>query len=112
MNKGIDDIMKALRAYSNQVSNQNSGGTGIMQKNKKASIEDEIRHSLLLAKKIYYYKEKEYHDQSKLDLANYLQEPIEKYSVDNKESQELISELSDFLNSDKQDEQKIPEFLC
>ena len=84
-----------------------------MSKNqKKEAFEDEIRNSLLISKKIYYYKEKEYQDNAKVELSEYLQDPIEKYTSDKKEWDALKKDLTEFLSNIRNEENKIPEFLC
>lgn len=77
----------------------------------KKDFETEISKSLLLAKKIYYYKEKEHQAFAKAELAEYLQDPIEKYTSSGKECEELKKELEEFLNLEDEEEKKIPEFL-
>ena len=96
MKDGLEDIIKAKALCKGQ---------------KKESFENELTHSTLTAKKIIYYKDKECKAQLKMELGEYLQDPISKYSSSYKESEELTSQLNEFLYSFEAEELKIPEFL-
>lgn len=77
----------------------------------KEGFDKEILHTLRLAKKIYYFKDKEYQGLSKIELSEYLQEPIATYSQSHVEGERLKRELEDFLGSTNEDDRHIPEFL-
>ena len=96
MKDGLEDIIKAKALCKGQ---------------KKEAFEDELTHSTLVAKKILYYKDKEYKTQLRMELGEYLQEPIEKYSTSRGEWEDLKNQLNEFLYSFEQEERKIPEFL-
>jgi len=79
----------------------------------KGIFDKEILHSVRLAKKIYYYKEKQVNFFAKNELSNYLQEPISNYSATAEEGNKLKQDLMDFLEGvdDNEDDQKIPDYL-
>lgn len=105
MKDGLKDITKGKCVSKTGIAK------ALCKGQKKESFEDEITHSLLVAKKIIYYKEKEFQNTMRIDLNEYLQEPIDKYSENQKESEELKKELNEFLTAIEPEEKKVPEFL-
>lgn len=77
----------------------------------KRGFDKDIQHSLRLAKKIKYYKEREYHMRTKEELREYLQDPIERFSNSPSDGERLKKELEDFLNDEDVSDRHIPDFL-
>lgn len=77
----------------------------------KRVFDKDIQHSLRLAYKIFYYKNKEYNAKAKDELKDYLQTPIEKYAESRSDSDNLKQQLDEFLQDEEEDDQNIPEFL-